>query len=69
MVLGAHIGQEKIDQHDANSKARNALFSCLLIPEFEQVSNLDTSHKICSTLERYHEGSSLVETRLFEMHH
>ena len=50
VVLGSCNGQEQIDQHKANSKARNALFSCLWIPKFEQNSNLDTSHEICSTL-------------------
>jgi hypothetical protein len=52
MVLGARIGQGWIDQHEANSKAKNVLFMCLSIPEFERISNLDMAHEICSTLKR-----------------
>jgi len=40
---------EQIDRYEANDKARNALFSCLLIPEFKQVLNLDTAHEIWFT--------------------
>ena len=40
---------EQIDRYEANDKARNALFSCLLIPEFKRVSNLDTAHEIYLT--------------------
>lgn len=39
IVLAARVGEEQIDQHGANSKARNALFACLSLPEFERVSN------------------------------
>jgi hypothetical protein len=68
VVLAAQIGQEQIDQHEANSKARNAIFSCLSLSEFEPVSHLDTAREIWLTLQRYHKGTSQVKTRLFEMY-
>ena len=40
VVLAARIGQEQIDQHEANSKARNAIFSCLSLSKFEWLSHL-----------------------------
>jgi hypothetical protein len=52
--------------HDSNNKARNALFSCLSLGEFERVAHLTTAHQIWSTLERFHEGKDHVKTRLFE---
>jgi hypothetical protein len=52
--------------HDSNNKARNALFSCLSLGEFERVGHLTTFHQIWSTLERFHEGNDHVKTRLFE---
>ena len=38
-ILAARVGQEQIDQHEANSKARNAIFSCLSPTEFNHVSH------------------------------
>jgi hypothetical protein len=67
-VLAARVDQLQIDQHEANSKARNALFSILSLLDFERVQNLETAREIRSTLERYHEGTSHVKTRLFETH-
>jgi hypothetical protein len=52
--------------HDLNNKARNTLFSCLSLGEFERVGHLTTAHQIWSTLERFHEGNDHVKTRLFE---
>ena len=65
-VLVAHVGQDQIDQHGVNSKARNAIFSCLSPPEFDRVSHHATAHEIWKTLEKYHEGTFHVKTRLFE---
>lgn len=50
VVLAARIGQEQIDQHEANSKARNAIFSCLSLLEFDHVSHLATAREIWDTL-------------------
>ena len=68
VVLAAQVDQFQIDQHEANNKVRNALFASLTLPEFDRVSNLAMAHQIWSTLERYHEGTSHVKTRLFETH-
>jgi len=65
-VLAARVGQEQIDQHEANSKAHNAIFSCLSPTEFDRVSHHTTAREIWKTLEKYHEGTSHVKTRLFE---
>ena len=46
VVLAARIGQEQIDQHEANSKARDAIFSCLSLSEFDRVSHLSTTREI-----------------------
>jgi hypothetical protein len=68
VVLATRITQEQIEQHDANSKARNALFSCISPSEFDRVSHLATAQEIWDTLQRYHEGTSQVKTRLFGMY-
>jgi hypothetical protein len=52
--------------HNSNNKARNALFLCLSLGEFERVGHLSTTHQIRSTLERFHEGNDHVKARLFE---
>ena len=65
-ILAARVGQEQIDQHEANSKARNAFFSCLSPTEFNRVSHHAMAREIWKTLENYHEGTSNVKTRLFE---
>jgi hypothetical protein len=56
----------QMEFHDSNNKARNALFLCLSLGEFERVRHLTTAHQIWSTLERFHEGNDHVKTRLFE---
>ena len=56
----------QMEFHDSNNKARNALFSCLSLGEFERVGHLTTAHQIWSTLERFHEGNDHVKTILFE---
>ena len=45
-VLAVRVGQEQIDQHNTNSRARNALFSCLSPTEFDRVSHLSTAREI-----------------------
>jgi hypothetical protein len=57
-----------MELHDSNNKARNALFSCLSLGEFERVGHLTTAHQVWSTLERFHEGNDYVKTRLFEIY-
>ena len=37
VVLDAHNTQDKIDQHNANTKARSVLFSSLSPSEFESL--------------------------------
>jgi hypothetical protein len=64
IVFVVWIGQDQIDCHEENNKARHALFSVLALPEFELVRNLETAREIWSTLERYHEGTSHVKTTL-----
>ena len=46
VVLAARVGQIQIDQHKANSKARNALLASISLPEFERVSELETTREI-----------------------
>jgi hypothetical protein len=55
-----------VDFHDSDNKARNALFLCLSLVEFERVGHLAMAHEIWSTLEKFHEGNDHVKTRLFE---
>ena len=68
VVLAPRIGQEQIEQHEANSKACNATFSCLCICEFYHVSHLTTAREIWNTLQRFHEGTFQVKTRIFELY-
>jgi hypothetical protein len=56
----------QVEFHDSNNKARNALFSCLSLGEFERVGHFATTHKIWSTTEKFHEDNDHVKTRLFE---
>jgi hypothetical protein len=56
----------QMEFHDSNNKARNTLFSCLSLGEFERVGHLTTAYQIWSTIERFHEGNDHVKTRLFE---
>jgi hypothetical protein len=51
----------QMEFHDSNNKARNALFSCLSLGEFERVGHLTMAHQIWSTLERFHEGNDQCE--------
>jgi hypothetical protein len=55
-----------VEFHDSNDKARNALFSCLSLREFERVGHLAMAHDIWSTLEKFYEGNDHVKTILFE---
>ena len=45
-VLAARVGQEQIDQHNANSKACSVLFLSLSLFEFERVSDRMTAREI-----------------------
>ena len=65
-VLNARVGQEQIDQHDANNRARSLLFQSLSIPEFERVSDCTTAHEIWTRLQSFHEGTPQIKTRLYE---
>jgi hypothetical protein len=67
-VLVARVGQEQIDQHNANSKAHSVIFSSLSLSEFERVSDYTTVQEIWVRLQNYHEGTAQVKTRLFEMY-
>jgi hypothetical protein len=68
-VQGARITPLRIEFHDLNNKAHNALFSYLSLFKFERVGHLGTAHKIWSTLEKFHEGNDYFKTRLFETYH
>ena len=68
MVLAACVGQEQIDQHNTNSKARSVLFSSLSLSEFELISDCTTAREIWMRLQSYHERTTQVKTRLFEMY-
>ena len=46
VVLAVRVGQEQIDRHEANCRARNALFSSLSLSEFDRVSHLATARGI-----------------------
>ena len=65
-VLAARVGQEQIDQHNANNRARSILFSSLKEADFERVSDCKTAREIWNRLASYHEGSQQVKNRLFE---
>src|SRR5579859_5947014 len=65
-VLAARVGQEQIDQHNANSRARSLLFSALRDADFERVSNCSTAREIWKRLENYHEGTPQVKNRVYE---
>ena len=54
-VLAARVGQEQIDQHNANSKACSFLFLSLSLSEFERVSDCATAREIWVRLQIYHE--------------
>ena len=46
VVLDARNTQDQIDQHNANIKAHNVLFSSLSLSEFERVSDCTTAREI-----------------------
>ncbi|XP_066351156.1 uncharacterized protein [Miscanthus floridulus] len=59
-------GSKQKDRHNANSRARSVLFSSLSLPEFERVFDWATAREIWVRLQRYHEGTVQVKTRLFK---
>jgi hypothetical protein len=65
-VLAARVGQEQVDQHNTNSRARSVLFSSLRDTDFERVSDCKTAHEIWKRLESYHEGTPQVKNRVYE---
>jgi hypothetical protein len=65
-VASQRITPIQVEFHVSNNKARNALFSCLSLGEFERVGHLATAHEIWSTLEKFYEENDHVKTRLFE---
>ena len=68
VLLAARVDQAQIDQHKANNTARTVLFSALSMEEFERVSDCATAREIWSRLQKYHEGTAHVKTRLYETH-
>jgi hypothetical protein len=46
VVLIIQVDQDRIDQHNYNFKAINALFVCLSIHEFKCVPSHEMAHKI-----------------------
>jgi len=51
-VLAARVGQEQVYQHEANCKARNALFLCLSPTEFDRVSHRAMAQEIWKNIMR-----------------
>jgi hypothetical protein len=45
-AASARIILIEMELHDSNNKARNALFSCLSLAEFERVRHLVVAHQI-----------------------
>jgi hypothetical protein len=68
IVLAVHTTPLEIAQHDANSKAVNALFTSLSHAEFDCVSDLTIAREIWSHLQNFHEGTNDVKTRLVEVY-
>ena len=64
VVLDVRISQAQIDEFEANSKARNILFSNLSSSEFDRFSNFTTAYAIWIRLQNFHEGTTLVIARL-----
>ena len=56
----------EVAEHEANSKAVNALFAGISRAEFSRVQGSQEAHKIWTCLENYHEGTPQVKARLFE---
>jgi hypothetical protein len=67
-ATSARITLIQMEFHDLNNKARNTLFLCLSLAEFERAGHLATTHQIWSTLNRFHDNNDHVKTRLFEMY-
>ena len=67
-VLAARVSQEQIDQHNANRKACSFLFSSVSLSEFERVFDYTTAREIWVRLQSYHEGTTQVKAKLFEMY-
>jgi hypothetical protein len=65
-VASQRITPIQVEFHVSNNKARNALFSCLSLGEFERVGHLATAHENWSTLEKFYEENDHLKTRLFE---
>ncbi|XP_062186636.1 uncharacterized protein LOC133890193 [Phragmites australis] len=66
VVLDVRISQAQVEEFEANSKARNILFSSLSHSEFDRVFDLTTTHAIWTRLQNFHEGTTQVKARLFD---
>ena len=62
------VTQRDMNEHDANSKAMNALFAALSREEYDRVCDLPTARQMWVRLRDYHEGTTQVKARLFETH-
>ena len=58
----------RVSEHEANTKAVNALFAGISRAEFSRVQGFQEAHKVWTCLENYHEGTPQVKARLFETH-
>jgi len=66
--LAVRMTELQVRRHEVNSKAYNALISCLARPEFDRVSDLLTAREIWARLANFHEGTNHVKSRLYETH-
>ena len=67
-VRAARTTPLEVAEHEANSKAVNALFAGVSRAEFSRVQGFQEAHKIWTCLENYHEGTPQVKARLYETH-
>jgi hypothetical protein len=66
VVRVIRITQHDMDEHEANSKAMNALFSAVSREEYDRICDLTTAREMWARLRDYHEGTTQVKTRLYE---
>ena len=67
-VLAVRTSPLQVSEHEANSKAINALFAGVSRAKFSCVQGFQEAHKVWTCLENYHEGTPQVKARLFETH-
>ena len=56
-VLATRTTPEQKEQHEANCKARNALYAALFPTEFDRISDLPTAREIWLKLKSFYEGT------------